>query len=98
MSNAEKLHVDHRGLPEYCFVALKTNNDEVVMVHRDQMGYSPTREGNLPWYGQETADEMNRRHGITKAQAKAMEIGSMFGWHVPAANPDNYDDDSNWKN
>ena len=30
--------------------------------------------------------------GVTKAQAAAMEAGSMFGWHVPGADPKNYDD------
>lgn len=85
------------GLPEFCFVVHKTNNDEVVMVHRGVEGYSPTREGNLPWYGQETADIANQRLGVTKAQAVAMEMGSMFGFDAPAADPENYNEDGTWK-
>lgn len=91
------VNVDDRGLPEYSFAVLKANNNEVIMIHRYQKGYSPTREGNEPWYGQETADEMNRKHGITKAQAKAMEAGSMFGWNIPAANPAFYNEDGTFK-
>lgn len=37
--------------------------------------------------------ELNRLEGVTPAQAKAMEIGSMFGWACPGADPDNYNDD-----
>ncbi|MGG4105215.1 hypothetical protein AAXB25_14960 [Paenibacillus lautus] len=89
------VEVDEKGLPEYCFVALKTTN-EVVMVHRYEMGYSPTREGNQPWYGEATADAANEKRGITKAQARAMEMGSMVGWDFPAANPNNYDENGNF--
>lgn len=87
------VNVDEKGLPEYCFVCLKTTN-EVVLVNRYQMGYSPTREGNLPWYGQETADAANAERGINKAQSQAMEMGSMFGWDIPAANPAMYDEET----
>lgn len=90
MSKEIEINVDKKGLPEYCFIALKTTG-EVVMVTRYQMGYNPTREGNEPWYGEETADIVNADRGITKAQARAMEAGSMFGWDIPAADPSMYD-------
>ena len=35
-------------------------------------------------------DAFNARHGVTPAQAEAMEIGSMFGWDVPGADPDTW--------
>lgn len=82
-------------LPEFCFVVLSTTN-EVVGVHRGVSGYSPTREGNMPWYGQATADKLNEDLGVTKAQATAMMSGSMFGWDIPAANPDNYDSEGRY--
>ncbi|WP_090739344.1 hypothetical protein [Paenibacillus sp. Mc5Re-14] len=90
------VNIDEKGLPEYCFVALETTG-EVVMVHRYQMGYSPTRKGNEPWYGEETADAVNADRGITKAQAIAMKNGSMFGWDIPAANPNLYDENGMFK-
>ena len=42
---------------------------------------------------QKIVDEYNEKLGVTKAQAEAMVAGSMFGWHVPAADPKNYDKD-----
>ena len=42
---------------------------------------------------QKIVDGYNDKLGITKAQAEAMVAGSMFGWHVPAADPKNYDKD-----
>ena len=37
------------------------------------------------------AEELNRKAGITKAQAEAMKCGSLFGWNVKGADPKNYD-------
>ena len=36
--------------------------------------------------------ELNQYHGADKAQIAAMEAGSLFGWHIPAANPNMYDE------
>jgi hypothetical protein len=33
-------------------------------------------------------DAFNSRHNVTPAQVQAMEIGSMFGWDAPGADPD----------
>ena len=38
------------------------------------------------------ADEQNRKLGVTPAQEEAMKIGSMCGWDVPGADPDNCED------
>lgn len=43
------------------------------------------------------ADHYNERLGVSKAQAEAMKIGSMMGWHVPAANPNLYDENRRLK-
>jgi hypothetical protein len=79
------------GLPEKCFICLLSTN-EVVIVERGKKGYSGTRPGNMPWQGQELADLLNERDGVTKGQAEAMIMGSMFGWRIPSANPASYDD------
>ena len=36
-------------------------------------------------------DTYNEKLGVSNAQREAMVAGSMFGWHVPAADPSNYD-------
>ena len=37
-------------------------------------------------------DECNEIGGVSKTQAAAMLAGSMFGWHIPGADPKNYDE------
>jgi hypothetical protein len=38
----------------------------------------------------ESADELNRRHGVTPAQARAMLAGVLCGWRTNLANPELY--------
>ncbi len=38
-------------------------------------------------------DMINSEKGVTKAQRKAMEWGSQFGWSHGLSNPDSYDED-----
>lgn len=35
-------------------------------------------------------DYLNKELGVDEATAGAMLVGSMFGWHVPGADPDMY--------
>jgi hypothetical protein len=83
------VNVDKNGLPEYCYSILLSTG-EVIMIHRYQDGYSPTREDNLPWYGQENADVANEKIGVSKDQELAMSHGSMFGWNTIGAKPETW--------
>ncbi len=78
------------GLPEFCF---QTNNmnEEVILIKRGENGYHRYYDGTIK--GKEAAAELNERLGITPAQAEAMLVGSMFGWHVPGARPEMYSED-----
>lgn len=51
-------------------------------IHRGRAGYTP-----CPSMTDAFAAEHNARHLITAEQAEAMQVGSMFGWHVPGADP-----------
>ena len=80
------------SLPEQCYVYLPTTH-EIGIVKKGETGYY--RSELSPVYGEDGkgfVDEMNRKGGVTKAQAEAMSAGSMFGWATPAADPANYDE------
>ena len=74
-----------------CFSTLK-DTGELICIRRGETGYyhsdfnSSDKEANI-----EAADYNNERLGVTPAQRQAMEIGSMFGWDVPGADPANYE-------
>ena len=78
-------------LPEVCFSVLP-DTGELINIRRGVSGYyhsdfsTNSREANI-----ETADEQNARLGVTPAQRQAMEVGSMFGWDVPGADPAQYE-------
>ena len=75
------------GLPKFCFVIAPTEPN-LVLVILGGTGYShtkiPATDKNLDFY--------NGRLCVTNGQAEAMLVGSVFGWDVPGANPQVYDD------
>ena len=79
------------GLPERCFSTLQTTG-QLICIRRGEGGYYPSqwdtgdRERNV-----ELADRLNEDLGVTPAQRQAMEIGSLFGWGAPGADPANYE-------
>lgn len=79
-------------LPEVCYGVLGTTN-QIIMLKRGEKGYYPS---NWPAaaskeQADEWCDHLNEGLEVTKAQRQAMEIGSMFGFDVPGANPDLYE-------
>jgi hypothetical protein len=75
---------DHTKLPLACASRLPTNN-KPILIKAGVKGYfpAPTPDFDVEAY--------NRDMGVTPAQLKAMEIGSIFGFDVPGANPDNHE-------
>lgn len=69
-------------LPEYAAVAHPIEGCS-VLIKRGEDGYWPARHITDP-------DEYNAKMGVSKAQAQAMLAGSMFGWGIPAADPDTW--------
>ena len=86
------------SLPEKAYVYIESEN-KIGVVTKGEMGY---KEMDITFSDKQDALDMvninNKKHGITKAQAEAMKCGSMFGWHVPAADPKNYEDNGIPKN
>lgn len=79
-------------LPDLCYSALPTSGD-LIIIKLNETGYFPC-DYSIPdaVANRRLADELNTRMGVSKAQEAAMIHGSMFGWHVPAADPSHYDD------
>jgi len=79
------------GLPEMCFSVLP-DTGQLICIKRGESGYYPSdwstrdKERNI-----QIADDGNESLGVTPAQRQAMEMGSMFGWDLPGADPKNYE-------
>ncbi len=80
------------SLPESCYIYLPTTQ-KIGIVKKGENGYYRTDIPCTAENGNEIVEQANERLGISKAQAAAMESGSMFGWNTPAADPKNYDID-----
>lgn len=79
------------SLPGRCYVYVQST-DEIGIVKCGKMGYYPTDRKPIDGLsGQETVNLLNEQEGVTRAEASAMNAGSLFGWDIPAANPQNYD-------
>ena len=79
-------------LPDRCYSILESTGD-IIIIQKGEKGYyhidvtDGTKAENRAF-----VDGQNEKLGITKAQEEAMKAGSMFGWAVPAADPQNHDD------
>lgn len=83
---------DIKTLPDFCYSVLQSTG-EIVILKQGESGYFRTdiavrnKEEAL-----EFVEEYNSKLGVSKSQAQAMSVGSMFGWDVPGADPSNYDE------
>ena len=79
-------------LPEYCYSVLPSNT-QLIRIDRHGSGYNPVRIGDEQRhvFGEEArslANELNKAGNISPSIRSAMESGSMFGWGIPAADPE----------
>lgn len=80
------------GLPEMCF-SLLPGSGQLICIKRGESGYYPSDWSTDDAHeNRRIADEQNARLGISPAQEEAMKIGSLCGWDVPGADPDNCED------
>ena len=81
------------SLPEQCRSTLPSTG-EIILIDKGESGYrSSDLPRKTPEENRQAVDDYNRREGITRAQEAAMAAGSMFGWDVPTADPQNYDEE-----
>ena len=82
------MHGDMRNdLPENCLATL-TSTGELIVIQRGEKGYRRSEwDTGDSRENQKIADHYNQKCGINPAQIEAMQIGSMYGFHVPGANP-----------
>ena len=83
-------------LPETCLATLPGQGDLIILKRGETGYYRSEWETGDKTKNQEIADFHNRRSGITPAQVEAMRTGSMFGFHVPGANPQVYFDEARY--
>ena len=81
-----------KKLPPECFAV--TPLGHVVNIQRGVMGHYLVPKSLI---GLVDIDKVNEGMGCSKAQREAMLGGSMFGWHIPAADPDNYDENGKFR-
>lgn len=79
------------SLPEQCYSSLPSTG-EIIVITKGESGYEPMGMWSQETTPQEGADALNEAIDVTKAQAAAMTAGSLFGWHTPAADPKNYNE------
>ncbi len=80
----------NKKLPEICYSYLRTNN-EIILLKNGEKGYYKT-DFALPKTREEAkaiVKDRNEKLGVSRLQRACMEIGSMFGFNVPGADPDN---------
>ena len=81
--------------PARAFVLIRGNlpGHRIGLVKAGESGYHATDADTLSRHAtndelNELVDGLNADIGVTRAQRHAMEIGSMFGWELPGANPE----------
>lgn len=74
-------------LPEQAFTVLLSDPCLVIGIRRGERGYVPLRRKETEDAARAFAAELNEGFA-SEAQVLAMEAGSMFGWEIPAADPD----------
>ena len=79
-------------LPARVYTTLLSNPREVIMIKRSEKGYYSVETCKTAEEAEVLAERLNALlvPAPTKAVIMAMQVGSMFGWEVPGADPATY--------
>lgn len=81
------------SLPPSCFGVL-AGQGKLIYIKAGERGYYNAEQWERTGESaEETANRLNAESRITRGQREAMEQGSMFGWELPIADPDNWNED-----
>lgn len=81
------------SLPAECYSVLNTDPNKLIKIKAGSSGYfgidtSGIHPRNIAGKTmKEYANELNSEMGVSDSDVAAMEIGSMFGWDCPGADP-----------
>lgn len=81
-----------KTLPELCYSVLGTTG-ELIVIKKGESGYYHT-----DYSTNDKAENLrlkkyyNEMLEVDHVQEECMKAGSMFGWNVPGADPNNYDE------
>ena len=88
----DKGELKMRTLPEYCYSILGLTG-ELIILKKGESGYYRTDYStNNKLENLKLKDSYNDILGVDYVQEQCMKTGSMFGWDVPGADPNNYDE------
>lgn len=77
-------------LPDACY-SISDYSGEVILIKKGEVGYYSTPYSDQDRNkNREIANLLNAQLDVTSAQEQAMKIGSMFGWNIPAVDPDHW--------
>lgn len=82
MENEKTIKEIYEELPDICFSKMKTTN-KIVVIKKGESGYYPSEK----YENHDNVDELNENIGVSKAQMRAMEMGSMYGWNIKGIDP-----------
>ena len=81
---AAAIYANLSKLPEECYAVLPSDKKKVIKIKRGVNGFYPTT------LTPGEAMAVNQAENVTAYQLEAMLAGSMFGWHIPAADINTY--------
>ncbi len=83
-------------LPETCFAVMPGEGSLIILKRGEKGYYRSDWETGDKVQNKNIADWHNQRSSITPAQVMAMQVGSMYGFDVPGADPQRYFDGAHY--